>query len=185
MTNEEKREHVARIVKEFTLEYLNRHLLWQLGQIVPGADNPAPNVGEVLRRLHSEPPAEALRFTLEPQEWLQMALYGAGLVEVDAGEIHEVCQGMAESLFAIPGHNAYQIPSQWAETEMGALWWAALIRAQGDELVTIAEAARIAGVSVQAISQRIDRGTLEAFVDPFSTGERQGRRLVRRSDIVE
>lgn len=184
MTNEEKRAHVTRVVRDFAIEYLSRHLLWQLGQIVPGADSPAPNVAEVLRRLHSDPPEDALRFTLEPQEWLQMGLYGAGLVEVDAGEIHEVCQGMAEWLFAVPGHNAYQIPSQWAETEMGALWWAALIRAQGDELVTIAEAARLAGVSVQAISQRVDRGTLESFFDPFSAGERQGRRLVRRSDVV-
>ena len=39
------------------------------------------------------------------------------------------------------------------------------------------------GVSVPAISQRILRGSLRAFTDPFAP-ERQGRQLVRRSEVT-
>ena len=112
-----------------------------------------------------------------------MALYGAGLVEEDAGEMREVCQSMAEWLFAIPGINSYEIPDQWADTDMGALWWQALLRSQGDELVTIAMAAKISGRSVQAISSRVDRGTLQSFTDTLAPN-RQGKRLVRMSDAA-
>ena len=89
---------------------------------------------------------------------------------------------MAEWLFSIPGMSQYEIPDVWYDSPMGALWAAAFIRTQGDELITIADAAKIAGVSVQAISARIDRGTLKAYTDPTSAS-RQGRRLVRKSDV--
>lgn len=168
---------VVEIVTQFTQEYLDRHLIWQLGQIIPGAD------GWVHDKMPPQLHAGDLRYTLQPQEWLTMARYGAGLIDADAGEMQEICQSMAEWLFAIPGYYAYSIPAEWAETDMGTLWWAAHIRAMGDELITIAEAADLAGVSVQAISARIDRGTLRAFTDP-SAKQRQAKRLVRRSDIT-
>lgn len=182
MTNDEKRSEIERIVKEFTIEYISRHLLWQLGQIVPGADD-VPAAMAALVRLHGDEP-DALTYTMEPQEWLTMALYGAGVVDADNAEVHEICQQMAEWLFAIPGIYSYQIPDQWADTPMGALWWRAIVRAEGDELITLTEAAALAGVTVQAISQRIERGTLDAFVDPLAK-ERQGKRLVRRGDVVK
>ncbi len=181
MTNDQKRAEVERIVREFTMEYLSRHLLWQLGQIVIGADDNEPAM-RVIGKLASGD-ADALAYTMEPQEWLTMALYGAGVVTADAGEMHEVCQGMAEWLFAIPGINHYEIPQAWADTPMGGLWWQAIIRAEGDDLITLTEAADVAGVTVQAISQRIDRGTLKSVVDPLAP-DRQGRRLVRRSEIT-
>lgn len=181
MTNDEKRAAVRKIVTEFTREYIERHLLWQLGQIVPGADD-VESVVKVVHRLYEDDPA-ALKYTMEPQEWLSMALFGAGLSDQDPAEMHEVCQQMAEWLFGIPGIYSYTIPDQWADTDMGALWWQALLRAEGDELITITQAAELAGVTVQAISGRIDRGTLDSFTDPLA-GERQGRRLVRRSDIT-
>lgn len=168
---------VKEIVTEFTQEYLDRHLIWQLGQIIPGADGWVHD--KMPRQIH----AGNLQYTLQPQEWLAMARYGAGLMDADAGEMQEVCQSMAEWLFAIPGYYAYSIPSEWAKTDMGALWWAAHIRAIGDELITIIDAAALAGVSVQAISARIDRGTLLSFTDP-AANQRQGKRLVRRSDII-
>lgn len=160
-------------MRVFAAQFWQR-LTWQLGQMVPGADGGLP-----LDIWHDN----ILERAMEAQEWHSMARYGAGLIDADAGEMHDICQGMAEWLFAIPGTAAYSIPDGWAGTEMGALWWAALVRAEGDELVTIVEAARRAGVSQQAITARIDRGTLRAFVDPASPGARQGRRLVRRSDV--
>ena len=155
MTNDEKYAEIERIVVAFTREYLDRRLLWQLGQIVPGADD-HPNVRNVLLKLHEGP--EGLRYTMEPQEWLTMALYGAGVRDEDAGEMREIFQSFAEWLFAIPGSYQYEIPDGWANTDMGALWRQALLRTQGDDLVTIAQAAEIAGVTVQAMSQRVTRG---------------------------
>ena len=181
MTNDEKRTRIEQIVVTFAREYIEHHLLWQLGQIVRGGDD-VPAARNALVELYKNG-AEGLRYTMEPQEWLTMALYGAGLVEEDAGEMREVCQSMAEWLFAIPGINSYEIPDQWADTDMGALWWQALLRSQGDELVTIAMAAKISGRSVQAISSRVDRGTLQSFTDPLAPN-RQGKRLVRMSDAA-
>jgi len=159
-------------VRDFTAAVVDSRA-WQLGQIVPGLD---AAIGEAVF-------VGALSDTMQPQEWLDMALYGAGLADADAGEIHDVCQSLAEWLFAIPGESAYSIPDAWADTPMGSLWWAAMVRAEGDALVTVAEAAALAGVSVKTVSSRIDRGTLRAYVDP-SAPQRQGRRLVRRSDIA-
>lgn len=180
MTNDEKRASIRKIVVDFTREYIERHLLWQLGQIVPGADD-VTSVRTVLLKLYENDP-DALRHTMEPQEWMTMALFGAGLNEADPGEMREVCQAMAEWLFAFPGSHRYSIPDEWADTDMGALWWQAQLRCEGDELVTIAEAAQLAGVSVQAMSQRVSRGKLRSFTDPLAP-DRQGKRLVRRSEV--
>lgn len=117
-----------------------------------------------------------------PEKWRRLALYGAGLVDADPDEMRALAEKLAQQLFAVPGTDRYEVPVAWAGTPMGALWWRAVIRSQGDELITLAEAARLAGVSVQAISQRIERGKLQAFVDPLAPA-RQGRKLVRRSDV--
>lgn len=67
---------------------------------------------------------------------------------------------------------------------MGALWWAAFTRCQGDELIPIAEAAALAGVSVSTMASRVNRGSLKSFLDPSAPNPRQRRRLVRKSDIA-
>ena len=90
---------------------------------------------------------------------------------------------MAEWFFSLPTSYRYDTPDWWGDTELGALWWQAVIRIKGDELITISQAAELAGVTVQAISQRIERGKLDAFTDPFAP-ERQGRRKVRRDDVI-
>lgn len=173
MTDDEKSAHITAIVTAFAAAYWER-LRWQVGQFVPGADMSLPRLGA----------EDIFTRTMEPQEWLTMARYGAQLSDAEAGYIYEICQGVAEWLFAVPGSYTYEIPRSFAQSEFGALWAAALIRSRGDELITIAEAAQIAGVTVQAISQRIDRSTLEAFVDPFTDNPRKGRRLVKRSDVA-
>jgi hypothetical protein len=175
MTTIEKETEIRNIVATYALLYW-RQLVWQVGQFVPGADE----VG-LRHQLNDE---NIFTHAMEPQEWLEMARYGAGLIDGDAGYIYEICQGMAEWQFGIADTSAYGIPDEWKDSPMGALWWAAYIRVQGDELITIAEAAKLAGVSVQAMSQRVDRGTVKAFTDPLSK-ERQGRRLVLRSDVVK
>lgn len=174
MTNDEKNERVTKIVGDFSVAYW-RELCRQAGQFIPGMD------------IKMEPPTyltpeNIFQFAMEPQEWLVMAKYGAGLIDEDASYIYEICQGVAEWLFSLPNESHYTIPDSFADTEFGALWAAAFIRLQGDELITIAAAAEIAGVTVQAISQRVSRGTLRAYVDPFA-GSRQGRRLVKKSEV--
>ena len=181
MTNDEKRAAIRKIVTDFAREYLERRLLWQLGQIVPGADDHEPAV-RVLHKLYEDDP-EALLYTMEPREWLSMALFGAGLADEDPGGMREVCQQMAEWVFGFPGSYQYEIPDAWAESEMGALWWQALMRCEGDALITISEAAELAGVTVQAMSQRVTRGKLRSFIDPLA-GRHQGRRLVRWSEVA-
>lgn len=164
--------NIEATVRDFTAAFVESRA-WQLGQIVPGLD---AAIGEAVF-------VGALSDTMQPQEWLDMALYGAGLMDADPAEMHDVCQSLAEWLFAIPGESAYAIPDAWADTPMGSMWWAALVRAEGDALVTISEAASLAGVSVKTLSKRIDAGALRAYVDP-SAPQRQGRRLVRRSDVA-
>ena len=170
-------DEVIAIVRHFTTEYLQDRLLRQLGQMVPGLD------AKTQEAIPAPVWAGDLSYTLEPQEWLTMALYGAGLLDADADEMREICQSLAEWLFAIPGSSAYSIPAEWGDTEMGALWWAALIRTEGDELITLAQAAELSGISLKTLASRVDRGTLRSFTDPAAPN-RQGRRLVRRSDVV-
>lgn len=169
----DREKQVEEAVRAFAAEYW-RDLTWQLGQMIPGADGLLPR--DILA-------ANVLERAMEAQEWLRMARYGAGLEDADPAEMHEICQSLAEWLFAIPGEGVYSIPDEWADSAMGALWWAAYIRCQGDELITLSEAAALAGVSVQAISQRIERGTLRGFTNPAAPA-RQGRTLVRRSDVA-
>lgn len=175
MTENEKLEKVTQIVKEFSAAYWEE-LRRQVGSFVPGADMKLPHdiwIDNILER------------TMEPQEWLVMAKYGAGLIDEDSAYVYEICQGVAEWLFAVPGSSTYTIPDSFSDTPFGALWAAAFVRVQGDNLITIAQAAELAGVTVQAISSRIDRGTLKAYTDPMATNPRSGRRLVKKSDVVE
>lgn len=176
MTNDEKNARITNIVAEFAVAYW-RELCRQAGQFVPGTDTKMEPATYLT-------PENIFQYTMEPQEWLTMARYGAGLIDADPAYIYEICQGVAEWLFAIPGSASYTTPDSFSETPFGALWAAAFVRVQGDELITIAEAAQLAGVTVQAISGRVDRGTLEAYTDPFSDNPRRGRRLVKRSDVV-
>jgi len=172
MTEQEVRE----IVRNFTWEFW-QDLTRMAGQMVPGADM------DLSEKLPHEAWENPFPWMMEAQEWLVMARYGAGLApDEDPAEMYEICQGMVEWLFAIPGSSAYSIPDEWSDTPMGALWAMAFAKVQGDELITMAQAAEIAGVTVQAIAGRIDRG-LRAYIDPSATNPQKGRRLVRRSDV--
>lgn len=170
-------EQVREVVRIFFWEYW-QELTRQAGQMVPGLD------GDIHAKLPPEAWGDPFPWTMEAQEWLALARYGAGLAtDEDPGEMYEICQSMAEWLFSIPGTSAYTIPAEWYETPMGALWGMAFAKVQGDELITITQAAEIAGVSMQAIAQRIDRGTLTGYTDPSAPNPQKSRRLVRRSDV--
>ena len=181
MTPEQKEQYAREVVANFA------QALWedrsrQLSQMLAGAD-----INHFLMERGVRVPfrEEWLERGMEPQEWLLMARAGLGLVEPsndNRAYVREIVQSLAEWLFATPGSYAYEIPASWYETPMGALWGAALVWTEGDELITLKEAAELAGVSLPTISIRVSRGTLRAFVNPLAPAH-QGRRLVRRSDV--
>jgi hypothetical protein len=76
--------NIEATVRAFTVAFVESRA-WQLGQIVPGLD---AAIGEAVF-------IDAQSDTMQPREWLRMALYGAGLVDADAAEIHDVCQSLA------------------------------------------------------------------------------------------
>lgn len=175
MNEQEKREYARKTVADFTRHFWH-DMAWRAGQVIPGAELP---------HLPYDSDDELFRCTMEPQEWLTMAEYGLGLrPNEDPAEMYEICQSMAEWMFSIPGMSRYDIPAIWYDSPMGALWAAAFVQVQGDELITIAEAAKIAGVTMQAISQRIAAGKLRAYIDPSAPNPQQGRRLVCRSEVA-
>ena len=159
------------IIRLFLAEFW-RDRCWQISQSFAGA--------EVAPR-HVTP--DQLYENLLGHTLRDIALAAEGNMPAERrGEVYEACQQVAEWLFSIPGAYVYHIPRQFSETPVGSLWARAMIWVQGDELITIATAARIAGVTEAAIGQRINRGTLTAYINPASS-ERQGRRLVSRADV--
>ncbi len=173
----ENESEVREIVTVFSRAFVEERLR-QLGRVWPGFDGSEAALA-LVGRLYTR----GIDGTMEPQEWLHLARYGAGLTDADPGEMRDLCQALAEWLFAIPGHGAYSVPDEWADTPMGALWWRALLRTEGDALITLREAADLSGLSLSALSQRVTRGSTRSWIDP-GANVRQGRRLVRRSDVL-
>jgi len=56
------------------------------------------------------------------------------------------------------------------------------IELEPKEVLSIATAAKWLGITVQAVSQAINRGRLTAVIDPGAP-QRQGKRLVLRSEV--
>jgi len=164
-----------RVIRQFIAEFWrDRH--WQLTQSFAGVEtNPR------------HPDERLLNYSILAQELRDLVRAAYGEMrdsEENRGETYELCQKLAEWLFSIPGWNAYEIPDYFAETPIGAIWWLALNWAQGQELVTLAEASKLSGVPVSTLSSRVERGALQAFIDPRAPS-RQGRTLVRKSDVVK
>lgn len=178
-------DNAEQTIKQFLADFW-RDRVWQISQTVVGAEVCVRSHASHSAGLPYIPGPDDLYHGPAGQEWQLMARAVAGELERNewaAGEVYETCQKWAEWLFASPGAYSYQIPDHWYESPAGAIWAAALVWSQGDELVTIKEAADLLGVSSQTISTRISRGSLRGFVDPSAPG-RQGRRLVRRSDVL-
>lgn len=102
-----------------------------------------------------------------------------------AGEVYECLQGLMETLFSTPGlGGSYLIPDTFYDSPLGQMVGRAWLWLRHDELITIAEAAKLKNVSVQAISQAINDGRLRAYFNPDAK-QRQGRRLVSRQQVDE
>jgi len=104
--------------------------------------------------------------------------------EGDDLAVQDMTQSVAEALFARPGTAGYDVPPEWWATGVGRLCRLALAVATGDDdLMPIAEAAAQLGVSVQAVTNAIASGRVQAVSNPDSRSERQGRRLVFRAEV--
>lgn len=101
-----------------------------------------------------------------------------------AAEVYDCCQALIEHLFAVPGLGAvYEIPQRFWQTPIGEIFALAFIWLERDELISLAEAAKISGKSISTISSRVKRGSLRSYPDPREPNP-QRRLRVRRSDVA-
>jgi hypothetical protein len=97
--------------------------------------------------------------------------------------VYETIQGLMEDLYCPRGlTTAYDIPARFYDTPLGQMVARAWLWLQGDELITLKEAAEIRGVSIPAMSQAVKDGRLTRYVDPNASA-RQGRTLVSRAEV--
>lgn len=96
--------------------------------------------------------------------------------------IHEGIQGLMETLFSSPVMSLYHIPPAFWATPFGGMVGKAFARIRGDDLITISAAAEVLGISISAVSNRIDRGQLQAYYD-LEEANPQRRRRVLRSEV--
>jgi hypothetical protein len=101
----------------------------------------------------------------------------------DSDFVSDSCQAVLEALCAIPGCVTYTIPAEFWQAPIGQMVALAFIWLEGDELITIGEAARLSGKSISTISSRVQRGMLRSYTDPHAPNPQRAGRLVRRKDI--
>jgi len=181
------RDEVIHIVTDFAIQFVQERLT-QLASILP--DGTEGSTLEFIGKLHEHlqtfsdnrdiGPAQA-GF---PQQWVQIGLYGQYLYDEEADTMRALTQTMASTLFKAPGLDTYTIPEAWADTPIGRLWWCAVVRMEGNELMTLAEASQLSGISLPALSNRLTAGTLKAYINPMAPNPRKGRTLVKRSDVL-
>ena len=110
----------------------------------------------------------------------EMARVAAGeTAGLEHGMIYEDIQSLMERLFCPPGELAYDIPRSFWSTPFGAMVGIAFAWVQGNELITISEAAEISGKSVSAISEQARKGKLTSYVDRTEPNPRRQTRLLK------
>jgi len=102
--------------------------------------------------------------------------------DLDQGEVYEGIQGLVERLFSVPGESSYTIPVEFWHSDFGSMVLAAYIWSQGDELITVTQAAEISGRSVASISNMAKRGRLQQYPDMREPNP-QKRMRVLKSEI--
>lgn len=117
----------------------------------------------------------------------EIARCAAGLMNGNQNTLSIVAEGIQsimESLFCrrSAGLYIYQVPEEFWGTPFGQMVAVARLHIANDELITIAQAAELLGVTTQAVSQAVNVGRLTAYVDPNAPAH-QGRRLVSRRDV--
>lgn len=131
----------------------------------------------------AEPEARAL-----PMGWVVIAHAAAGLIDRNDQTIAKVkaaCTDLARLQFPMTlaeGLGDYMRIAFCANDylgDFGEVFWRALVWAFGDDLITQAEAAKIAGTTTANIGQH----TRLTFVYNPDANQRQARRMVLRSEV--
>lgn len=78
----------------------------------------------------------------------------------------------------------YFIPEEFWSRRTGRIIAKALSRLHGNELLTIKEAAQLAGVSMPTVSIALDSGKLTTYIDPTAR-KHQRHRKVLRSEVLQ
>ena len=156
-------------IQQFLLAYWTQRI-WEIEQTVPGTQ---------VRLV----PLDVLYNSALADQLAEIARLAAGEVDVETAialGVGEGIQDLCERLFAAPGTTyAYQIPTSFWETPIGAIVGKAHFRLRGEDWITISEAAALLGVTLAAVSNRIDRGQLQAFRDPDEPNPQRSRRVLR------
>lgn len=98
---------------------------------------------------------------------------------LDKGIVYEGIQGLMERLFGIPGTASYQIPQDFWDTPFGQVVSLAFAWVQGDDLITMSEAAELSGKSLSTLSQMVSRGKLKSYPDPNEPNPQRARRVLK------
>jgi hypothetical protein len=75
-------------------------------------------------------------------------------------------------------------PEEFWKTPVGYIVLNARLWAEVDKLISVSQAADISGLSLSTLSQRVSRGTVEGFEDPFEPNPRRSRRI-RHSTAIQ
>lgn len=119
------------------------------------------------------------------QKWLLLAQAAEGTLERTPGNrtaVRAACASMADVVFSLPYRRFEDpaVPDRWWENDpIGRLWWLARVWAE-DDLISLQEAAELAGVSLAAVAQRRD---LPFYIDTTAPNPMNSRRRVRRADV--
>ncbi len=156
-------EEYRETVEEFLVQWWNnRHWEmaneWGFQQIAPLAKT------DVIRTFLAERVA-------------QIANYAAGGDEPRDYVLDNI-QTICERLFAVSA-GVYEIPAVFWQSPFGWMLLTAQIRAQGDELMTISDAAEATGLDVRRISDMARRGKLTSYRDPSEKNPRRATRLLK------
>jgi len=164
-------EQYREAIKAFILQYYRRRR-WEMEQAFIGIQITHVPETVLYASALADQLAEIARMAsgdIQPTEW-------------NRGVVYEGIQDLMERLFSSPLLGSYEIPRAFWKTDLGAMVAAAFAKVQGDELITISEAAGLLGITTQAISHRIGRGDIMAYPD-ITEPNPQKRQRVLRSDI--
>jgi hypothetical protein len=97
-----------------------------------------------------------------------------------AREIVEDCRAFEAWLNQTP--ITHKTPEEFWATPVGYMVLRALVWAEQDKLISLSEAAEQSGMSLSVLSQRISRGQIMGYRDPFEKNPQRARRI-RLSDL--
>ncbi len=102
-------------------------------------------------------------------------------------KVHDDLNQVLSSMFTVPGAEspAYRVPKEFWSSPIGQMFALARIWLAGDCLISISEAARLAGVPLSTMASRVARGVIQSFPDPSAANPQKAARLVLREDSTK